>query len=489
MSQPRFTEQFVETEQAKHRKLMVRVTKELTSEDFDYLIYSLCVPDDVVERLDHKPTHLLRYLEAHKVVSPNNYDFLLWALDTIGRVDIIKKIVMPSTVPYMPQSFGMQEQTFMVMLKAMLRKKQKYIHCMKALDTIIQSDPERKSRFGDLFTRVFPILTAEQNEQGLELVLQEETAAATLIQLSLFWKKWPITLATFQQNGVSDDIKKLMKNCHDYFDCFNKSLPPNWDMETRQEVTLQRNKAQHPFGNFAREAHGALHELSVELIGEHSLKKVNQTVERGLFALESVYYTSRYLMPIYKWLLVLLHSASLSVIDVSKFHEILKEKFSDHWPDICRNKEILVEIVGKEAMDRVGQDLLQDVDKKDSGSEESDFDISTYSSIVSSVSVVWHVSLVVLASIGLKCEVDHNNVQKKLAKFIADQKQPMMQMYLCLSKRTAEEMQKEVDCFRENYAQKVRQVAGGSPEILEIIQSFFSHKEASVVSDCAACLL
>ena len=60
-------------------------------------------------------------------------------------------------------------------------------------------------------------------------------------------------------------------------------------------------------------------------------------------------------------------------------------------------------------------------------------------------------------------------MQKKLLKYMADQKKLMTQTYLCLSKRMAGEMQKEVDCYKENYAQKVRQVAGGSFEKLEIL--------------------
>lgn len=115
--------------------------------------------------------------------------------------------------------------------------------------------------------------------------------------------------------------------CHRYFDCFNKSLPSNWDTETRQQVSLQRDNAQHPIGQLAREAHRAIHELSVELIGEKSLEEASERVKEALFALESVNYTTRYLIPIYKWLLVLLHSASLSVIDVSKFHDTLKVIF------------------------------------------------------------------------------------------------------------------------------------------------------------------
>ena len=118
---------------------------------------------------------------------------------------------------------------------------------------------------------------------------------------------------------------------HHYFDRFNKSLPSNWDTETRQEISLQRDNAQHPIGQLAREAHRAIHELSAELIGEKSLEEASERVKEVSFALESANYT-RYLMPIYKWLLFLLHSASVSVTDVSKFHDALKVIFSIHWP-------------------------------------------------------------------------------------------------------------------------------------------------------------
>ena len=473
-----------EMEKAMHRMLMLETSQQLSSEEFNKLMYLLGVPDEEVETPPRDRTCLLRYLDKHQVVSPNNYECLLWALDTIQRKDIIKKIttenpeVVFPTLPYIPQSFGTQGQTWIEKRKVMLDKKDLYIGRMKDLGVLMHSGPARESRFGELFLRAFSILRAEQNQKWLELDLQE-SAAATLTQLSLFWKLWPITLATFQQNGDSCKIKPLMAECHDYFDRFNRLLPPNWDKEIRQQVSLQRDNVQHPIGKLAREAHGALHELSVELIGKQSLKEANKRLKEALFALESVNYTAKYLMPIYKWLFVLLHLASLSVIDVSKFHDTLKVIVSDHWPDMARNKDILMEIVGKEVMSRICQDLE---DREGNGSEgKCDIDVSTYSSIVSSVSVVWHVAIVVLAITALNCEVDLKSMQKRLSKYMADQRKLMMQTYLCLSKRVAGEMQEEVDYYRENYAQKVRQVAGGSSEILEMLQSLFSHKEASVV--------
>ena len=58
-------------------------------------------------------------------------------------------------------------------------------------------------------------------------------------------------------------------------------------METRQQVSLQRDNAQHPIGKLARKAHRALYEVSVELIANKNLKE-------ALFAMESVNYTTRY---------------------------------------------------------------------------------------------------------------------------------------------------------------------------------------------------
>ena len=158
---------------------------------------------------------------------------------------------------------------------------------MKDLGVLMNSGPARENRFDDLFLKAFLILRAEHNQEWLELELQER-AVDTLTQLSLFWKMWPITLATFQQNGDSCKIKPLMIECHKYFDLFNKRLPPKWDEETRQKVALQRDNAQHPIGKLAREAHGVLHELSVELIGEQALEDASKRLKEALFTLESV---------------------------------------------------------------------------------------------------------------------------------------------------------------------------------------------------------
>ena len=111
------------------------------------------------------------------------------------------------------------------------------------------------------------------------------------------------------------------------------SINPCLLTETRQEVSLQKDNAQHLIGQHAREAHEAIHELSVELIGEKSLEEASERVKEVPFAPESVNYTTRYLMPLYKWLLGLLHSAFLSVTDDSKFHDTLKVIVSDHWPE------------------------------------------------------------------------------------------------------------------------------------------------------------
>ena len=261
----------------------------------------------------------------------------------------------------------------------------------------------------------------------------------------------------------------IVFSCFDRFIC---ELPPSWEREVREHVVFD-HKARKHIAYLVLEAHNSLHEISSELIGEQPLKVAKTRTQEVLFILAN--HTERYLIPIYKWLMTLVHSTSLSPIDASKMYATLKIIFSYHYKDIARNRDTLMRIFGEEVMDRILQELLPDNKDKDSD-DKHDFDIPTHTSLVSAASIVWHTTLVLLAMMSLNHKVDHRAIQQKLVEFIMSQKSNMMQTYVHTSRRREEGMQKELDHYIEICEQKISQLVGGAPEPLEILWSLFNYK-------------
>ena len=193
--------------QYEHRKLMMKVNQQLGSEEFDSLVYLMCVPDEIVEatQSDHNRTRVLRYLEKQNIIGPHNYHCLVDALDTLGRCDLIMQIAsadpegVVAKLPYTPQSIQPQQLAWLAKRETILSRKEKYAGCMKDFFMITHSRPAKdlESQFGVLYSRVFSALTSEQSQV---LPLCQESTITTLMELSLFWQRWPTALATLQQD-------------------------------------------------------------------------------------------------------------------------------------------------------------------------------------------------------------------------------------------------------------------------------------------------
>jgi len=208
------------------------------------------------------------------------------------------------------------------------------------------------------------------------------------------------------------------------------------------------------------------------MIGEQALQDAEGIFEKALFTTESVNYTARYLLPIYKWLLSLAHLATTFQMDILKDCEILQVIFSDHRVNITRNWEVLSKIVGKEAMNRINTEFKIRCDVTELSHDDIDGD--TYSKLTQSVALVWHVSLAVIACAALRVVCDCNQIQYQLTKYMATQKELMKQTYLLLSQTMAEEMQRELDHYKGIYEQLVGTL--GSQEAQSTRQSLLSSK-------------
>lgn len=467
-------------EHREHRRCLLRISQELSSEDLHSLIYLTYARDNGIRY----GFQLFDLLSRRRQLG-QGYSFLIDCLRDIGRNDLAKKITeeIPDAVVEAPshvrQSLDIPEQIMAMKCNVTLVKRKQYFSCMKDLGVIMRCGVAREGRFDDYFYRAFGVLQMKVEQLGVsklseqqEVSSLQDIATASVTHLSLFWKMWPQTLAIFQRSGQSCNIKPLMEQCHTYYDLFDAQLPSQWSSDLRSQVRSQRAQRHHPVGSIARQAHKFLHELSSEMIGEQALQDAEGIFENALFTTESVNYTARYLLPIYKWLLSLAHLATTFQMDILKGCEILQVVFSDHRVNITRNWEVLSKIVGEEAMNRINTEFKIRCDVTELSHDDIDGD--TYSKLTQSVALVWHVSLAVIACAALHVVCDCNQIQYRLTKYMATQKELMKQTYLLLSQTMAEEMQRELDHYKGIYEQLVGTL--GSQEAQSTLQSLLSSK-------------
>lgn len=460
---------------------MLKIFDRLGIEDLNRLVYLLGIPEATMKQND--TCALIRYMDHNRIVAPANYDQLESCLQEIGRLDLSELIAQYSSesaeglaLPLQTrESFGANRQ-LLLLKEVVITDKIHGLHdCIKRLEESTKMEPARTRRFTDLFTKIFSSLG---KGQSLAELPQFEKVTDNLQSLSQFWDAWPKALATFQHTGKKNNLQFCMEDCHKYYDEFNQTLPINWEKEMRDKIQLQRKALQHPVGKHARKAHRTLQDLSTELVGQDLLVHSDEILLAALFALESVNYTARYLVPICNWLLELLHSdSSISIDNVT-----LKLIIAGHWGNITTNRAHLVQIFGEELMTRLKEELEQGHYSIATEQHLENYDTFIHSSLLASTSIIWHVTLIMLFfNKVLHLQVDPQGILTELVHHIAKNKENIQTTYISLSQNMARGMVNELTQYKHRFEEGVQKVAGGKLKAKELLDIVLSLKKTSQV--------
>lgn len=463
-----------------YRKLLVKISSHLDADEVKKLVFMADVNKQKAETI-HQGIRLFECLEYRGDLGPEDFGYLLELLEGLERNDLINLVLKENPgacavgPPNVPQGFSSSAQFMYLKRECILVKTGQYSKWMKKLKVAMHSGTAREGRFVRFFQKVAFQLhivpgSSIEKQFGLSVApaFERESYVESLVQLSIVWQIWPITLAAFDQNGFSSELSLLVDESHGIFDEFHHTLPPSLSHQSGKEVLDLRNKQQHPIGQIARHAHSILHELSSEMLGSTALEESNEMLKSAFFTIESLHYTARYLIPIYKWQTTLLSLVASHSIDGSCFCGILPRILSDHAKDIRENWDVIVDILGDEVAEKFNK-LLPTESQATSGHKDT-----TYSCFRKCVTTPWYVTLAILGCFS-ECSIDHMKVQDSVFRYMHSQKEVFMQMYLELSQKMASSMEKEVQCFQRSYGQVIRKLTS-SHESSKILMALFDHE-------------
>lgn len=171
-----------------------------------------------------------------------------------------------------------------------------------------------------------------------------------------------------------------MEQCHQQFDQLCEHTKLDCASEIRTEVQHSQEKSNHPIGQVARRVHHVLDEISSEMFGNQKiLSIVTSLTKNAIFIVESLNYTTKYIFPIFKWLVFLLHAVGLGKLNVESIKNTLESVVSDHKMEIEGNWEAISSILGDHLSSKLrdlipGASTIQNKDKECTGNAYDGFD-------------------------------------------------------------------------------------------------------------------
>ena len=470
----------------KHRKVWYRVASSLGAEDRKSITFLLDI-DEVDSGID-----LLRTLESKRFITANDpYSQLVPLLDDVGRNDLIVEICAmdPTACGFLRleyhASFSGSEQLARIKRCLILCKRDEYIFCTKELKEIRSCIQSRRVCCEGLFNPIFSQVALQPDSKSVDS-MGVKSVENGIVALSLFWQMWPKTLARFQGTGSSLKIKHLIEQCHEQYDQFCEQTKLNWASELRTEVQHSREKSNHPIGRVAHRAHHVLDEISSEMFGNQKmLSTTTSSTKNAIFIIESINYTTRYVLPIFKWLAFLLHAVGLGRLNVQSIKNTLESVVADHKVEIQGNWEAISSILGNDLSSKL-RDLIPVTsstgDTECAGKESAAYDGITYAYLTETLGMVWYTVLITVAGIAAGRTQTFSGefvqqLQQNILQYLNLNKHKLVHVHQVLSIQMGNSMQQEIQMFKGHLMEVVRVLTNSQPDSVKLIESIFEEDQ------------
>ena len=471
----------------KHRKVWYRVANSLGAEDRKSITFLLDI-NEVDSGID-----LFRTLESKKFITASNpYSQLVPLLYDVGRNDLIMEICSmdPTACGFSLRleyhaSFSGSEQLARIKRCLILCKRDEYIFRTKELKEVRSCIQSRQVCCKGLFNPIFSQVALQPDSASVHSMTVKSVENG-IVALSLFWQMWPKTLARFQSTCSSLKVKHLIEQCHKQYGQFCEQTKFDWASEVRTEVQRSREKTNHPIGQVARRVHHVLDEVSSEMFGHKMLSIATSSTKNAIFIIESINYTTTYVLPIFKWLAFLLHAVGLGRLNVQSIKNTLEIVVSDHKVEIQGNWEAISSILGEDLSSKL-RDLIPVTSSTDytegAGKEaEAYYDGITYAYLTETLGIVWYTVLIILAGIAAGqvqpfSEEFVKQLQQKVLQYLNLNKHKLVHVHRVLSIQMGNSMQQEIQMFKSHFVEVVRVLTNGQPDSVKLIESIFEEDQ------------
>lgn len=468
----------------KHRKVWYRVASSLGAEDRKSIAFLLDI-NEVDTGID-----LLRTLESKSFITASNpYSQLVPLLHDVGRNDLVMEICAMDPVACgflrleSHPSFSGSEQLARIKRCLILCKRDEYIICTKELKEIRSCIQSRQVCCKGLFNPIISQVAVQPDSGSIDSMhMSVKSVENGIVALSLFWQLWPKTLARFQGTCSSLKIKHLIEQCHEQYDKFCEQSRLDLADEIRTDVQCIRSqeKTNHPIGKVARRVHYILDEISSEMCGSQKMLSIaTSSTKSAIFIVESINYTTKYVLPIFKWLAFLLHAVGLERVSLQSIKNTLESVVSDHKMELESNWEAISSIIGDHLSSKL-RDLIpvtSATDKECAGNAHDDG--LTYAYLTETFGTVWYTVLIILAGIAagriqpFTSEFAVQQLQQKIVEYLNFQNHKLVHVHHILSIQMGNSMQQEIQMFKGHFIEAVRVLTNGQPDSAKLMESIF----------------
>ena len=346
--------------QLKHRQLLYGVSTRLSQENLKDMMYLAGVEQQLQESIS-SGTDFFTIMEKKGLLDEHNYTHLISLLETIGRIDLIKTLcsdhqaTMVIALP--PDKFPVTEQLAIMKRAQILHKRELYLHSLQKLDTLCKSTSVHKMMAESRMMHIQSLLEIPETDSiHISKCFDAAIVGDLLRSISLF-HRCLYDLTNLLLGGKTQEFECLAVLCRQHWkELHTKMLKDHSQLtDSLRRVDSLEYTRDSPIGQATVQVYQSLRDVFLEILGSPDLftaavdTSFNTLVVNG----QSYYDLTNYLLPIGKWLLLLLKAIELGYVSSENLQDTVLMVASNHRKLLIDNAKEMAEIFGQDVIDKI----------------------------------------------------------------------------------------------------------------------------------------
>ena len=382
----------------KYRVLLLRISECLSSRDMRNLLWLLrkVIPKAKAEKII-EGYQLFDELEKRGFLGPSSLGFLCVHLLAVKREDLVcildplLKTTSAANIPHLPSTFSTVHYTQVFWMKS-----NECASKIKSLAVI------GTAQMGEAWNGVYKMINNVAHEIGFAAEL-DDVIRNTLRSAFAYAKAYiPCT-----RELVPTNMDQIWQSCCQHYQEFDKELDKvhvQWNSRVRKRICEAVGNRKHPHGKLASHICGYARSICTDLLQDEHFEAEVDRVSKSLFVLESTWYERWQVAGLFHWVSNLLHLGRTSVIDLSRYRDLLLSILAEHKENIELVLEDFSRLVGKDGMKQLSP-VLELLDCKPCPSSSPKF-------VVVCTPTLWYMLLMELVAVAEGYHIDPHKIGK-----------------------------------------------------------------------------
>ena len=470
----------------KHRQLLYAVSTRLSRENLKDMMY-LAVIDKELQQSVQSGTDLFTILEHKGLLSHENYTHLISILETIGRIDLIETVFsghQTKAAMFFSSActFSVPEQLAYMKRVQILRKRERYLHCVQKLDGLVNNNTFHQHEFEVYFLQLLSELQTPEIDPS-HLPLQYFTQQRVCKLLSSF--------SLYSKSGLEGCAKARYTGDIKAWECFEtqsnqccKEFCAELPEEKQLVLQLSPNiyGRENTIGIITRDAYQSLHDVFEELFGKKDcLVVADASLNNAVLKLESFDKMTLHAFPMFKWLLALLFAIENGLVNIEDIKDVVMVIVSSHREGIVQTAEEVENIVGQDTLKKLLH-LIPNAKPSPTEAVNSEIPEVIQSTTGKPFYLVWYTCLTLLACFTLLSGQEREQLslksvlpelRKSLVYVINTKHKNKNNMYMYMIELMVSNIHKETQLYKKECEQVVLKLTGGSQKSADNFRSLF----------------